>query len=152
MFQSPAFRVRCGLNAKAMREKIRVCPACNGHNSDCPHCGGGGADDDRQGLNIIGGVSSSAFKRISNEEFDLRRVQNVRIKEEREAAILIAEDERLERMRLERRIRAMEKLKEERKIQSQKRQVRWIGRIVDGSVPNGKPMNWWEKLVWAFIH
>ena len=28
----------------SVMSKIRVCPKCRGHNSECYHCGGGGAD------------------------------------------------------------------------------------------------------------
>ena len=32
---------------------IRVCPKCHGHNSECYHCGGGGADTPDRPLNVI---------------------------------------------------------------------------------------------------
>lgn len=39
------------------RNKIRVCPACLGNNAECGHCGGSGAIDGRETLNIIGAKS-----------------------------------------------------------------------------------------------
>lgn len=135
------------MNDEPNREKIRVCPACHGHNAECSHCGGGGADDHREGLNIIGANSYLVLKRISNEEFDRRRAQNVRINEEREAAILVAEEERKAQLRIETKIREMEKLKEERLIRSKNRQMQWLGRIVDGSEPLQKPLSLFEKII-----
>lgn len=141
---------------------IRVCPACQGHNSECPHCGGGGADDARQGLNVIGATTASASKRISGEQFEYRRAQNEAMKVTRERERMRAEEERRriadEREQVAMRL-ALEKEREaERRARAlarremlRKRQMRWFGRIVDGTEPIREPLKWWEKIVWALI-
>ena len=134
-----------------MAAKIRVCPKCRGHNSECPHCGGGGADDARRGLNVVGGVYKPPGSGLTTEEFEKRRVQNVIAKQFREAEIERKEEERQERIR-------WEEMEEERKERerlrieaSRRRQLAWFGRIVDGSEPLKKPLNWWEKIVWFLM-
>ena len=142
---------------------IRVCPACQGHNSECPHCGGGGADDARQGLNVIGAKSASTSKRISGEQFEYRRAQNAAMKATRERDRLQAEEERRRladeqeqaamRLALEKEREADRKAREfARREMLRKRQMRWFGRIVDGTEPFREPLKWWEKIVWALIH
>ena len=142
---------------------IRVCPACQGHNSECPHCGGGGADDARQGLNVIGAKSASTSKRISGEQFEYRRAQNAAMKATRERDRLQAEEERRRladeqeqaamRLALEKEREADRKAREfARREMLRKRQMRWFGSIVDGTEPIREPLKWWEKIVWALIH
>lgn len=134
-----------------MAAKIRVCPKCRGHNSECPHCGGGGADDARRGLNIVGGVYKPPGEGLTTEEFEKRRVQNVIAMQRREAEIERKESDRQERIRLE----AIEEERKERERlrveTSRRRQLAWFGRIVDGSEPLEKPLNWWEKVMWWLL-
>ena len=259
-----------------MAAKIRVCPKCRGHNSECPHCGGSGADDTRRGLNIIGsrvkppteGLSTSQYsKRVARnklakkmaekederteaEGFERRRyeeaervkkvleqlkrdrkfrkeqAENSREQKERDRLLKKQQAEnsrkRKERDRVTKKNQAkkgrqqkernwLERTKEAKKkdekpkrtrinrsvdrnegsekfergapngipnredierqeqispevnenaigsspelnsIASRRRQLAWFGRIVDGSEPMEKPLNWWEKIVWWFI-
>ena len=139
------------MDAGSVMGEIRVCPACQGHNSDCPHCGGGGADDARRGLNIVGGVYKPPGSRLTTEEFEKRRVENVISKQRREAELERKEAERQERIRLEA-IEAERRKRERLRIEtSRRRQRSWFGRIVDGSEPLEKPLNWWEKIIWFLI-
>lgn len=64
--------------------EIRVCPACQGHNSDCPHCGGGGADDARRGLNVIGSLLKPPSVGLTSAEFKKHKIQNELSKKESE--------------------------------------------------------------------
>ena len=88
---------------------------------------------------------------MTTEEFEKRRVENVIAQQRREAEIERKEAERQERIRLE----AIEEERKERerlRIEaSRRRQLAWFGRIVDGSEPLIKPLNWWEKIVWFLI-
>ena len=134
-----------------MAAKIRVCPKCRGHNSECPHCGGGGADDARRGLNVVGGVFKPPESGLTTEEFAKRVAQNKLAKQRAEEQYERKEAERQERIRTE----EMEEERRERerlRIEaSRRRQLAWFGRIVDGSEPLEKPLNWWEKIVWFLI-
>ena len=134
-----------------MAAKIRVCPKCRGHNSECPHCGGGGADDARRGLNVVGGVYKPPGSGLTTEEFAKRAAQNKLAKQRAEEEYERKEAERQERIRLE----AIEEERKERerlRIEaSRRRQLAWFGRIVDGSEPLIKPLNWWEKIVWFLM-
>ena len=88
---------------------------------------------------------------MTTEEFEKRRVQNVIAKQFREAEIERKEEERKERIRLEA-IEEERKERERMRIEaSRRRQLAWFGRIVDGSEPLEKPLNWWEKIVWFLI-
>ena len=134
-----------------MAAKIRVCPKCRGYNSECPHCGGGGADDARRGLNVVGGVYKPPGLGLTTEEFAKRVAQNKLAKQRAEEQYERKEAERQERIRTE----EMEEERRERerlRIEaSRRRQLAWFGRIVDGSEPLEKPLNWWEKIVWFLI-
>ncbi len=134
-----------------MAAKIRVCPKCRGHNSECPHCGGGGADDARRGLNVVGGVYKPPGSGLTTEEFARRAAQNKLAKQRAEEEYERKEAERQERIRLE---AIEEERKERERLQieaSRRRQLAWFGRIVDGSEPLIKPLNWWEKIVWFLM-
>lgn len=134
-----------------MAAKIRVCPKCRGHNSECPHCGGGGADDARRGLNVVGGVYEPPGSGLTTEEFAKRAAQNKLAKQRAEEEYELKEAERQERIRweeMEEERRERERLRIEA---SRRRQLAWFGRIVDGSAPFEKPLNWWEKIVWFLI-
>lgn len=152
-----------------MAAKIRVCPKCRGHNSECPHCGGGGADDARRGLNVVGGVYKPPGSGLTTEEFAKRAAQNKLAKQRAEEEYERKEAERRERIRWEEmeeerrvferqeriRLHKFEKERKERerlRIEaSRRRQLAWFGRIVDGSEPLIKPLNWWEKIVWFLM-
>lgn len=260
-----------------MAAKIRVCPKCRGHNSECPHCGGGGADDARRGLNVIGsrvkppteGLSTSqyakrvarnklakkmaekeaereeaeGFERLRSEETErakkvleqlkrdrlLKKDQAENSRKQRELDRLLKKQQaensrkRKERDRVTKKNQAeksrqqkerdwLERNKEAKKtdekpkrsrlnrivdleggsekiergapagipqsqetgerqkqilfesceetigegqelstISSRRRQMAWFGRIVDGSEPLEKPLNWWEKMFWFLI-
>ena len=134
-----------------MAAKIRVCPKCRGHNSECPHCGGCGADDARRGLNVVGGVYKPPGSGLTTEEFAKRAAQNKLAKQRADEEYERKEAERQERIR-------WEEMEEERKERerlrieaSRRRQLAWFGRVVDGSEPLEKPLNWWEKIVWFLI-
>ena len=130
-----------------MAAKIRVCPKCRGHNSECPHCGGGGADDARRGLNVVGGVYKPPGSGLTTEEFAKRAAQNKLAKQRAEEEYERKEAERRERIRWEE-IEEERKERERLRIEaSRRRQLAWFGRIVDGSEPLVKPLNLWEKIV-----
>ena len=68
-------------------KSIRICPKCHGHNGDCAHCGGSGADDSREELNIIGAqkkdMARSKPKRpagrtltLTSKGFDLEKLDS----------------------------------------------------------------------------
>lgn len=134
-----------------MAAKIRVCPKCRGHNSECPHCGGGGADDVRCGLNVVGGVYRPPGSGLTTEEFAKRAAQNKLAKQRAEEEYERKEAERRERIRWEE-IEEERKERERLRIEaSRRRQLVWFGRIVDGSEPLVKPLNWWEKIVWFLM-
>ena len=113
-------------------------------------------------MNVIGATSASTSKRISGEQFEYRRAQNEAMKATRERERMRAEEERrriadereeaamrlaLEKEReAERRARALA-----RREMLRKRQMRWFGRIVDGTEPIREPLKWCEKIVWALI-
>ncbi len=134
-----------------MAAKIRVCPKCRGHNSECPHCGGGGADDARRGLNVVGGVYKPPGSGLTTEEFAKRAAQNKLAKQRAEEEYERKEAERRERIRWEE-IEEERKERERLRIEaSRRRQLAWFGRIVDGSEPLVKPLNLWEKIVWFLM-
>lgn len=58
------------------KKSIRICPRCHGHNGDCAHCGGSGADDSREELNIVGAqkkdMAQSKPKRPAEKDDDSR--------------------------------------------------------------------------------
>ena len=224
-----------------MAAKIRVCPKCRGHNSECPHCGGGGADDARRGLNVIGSRVKPLSEGLSTAQYAKRVAQNMLAKklaekdaEHKNAEVLkshrseeaervkkvleqlksdrLLKKEQAEKRRKQKELEWLERNKEAKKnyekpkrarldrsvylsegsekfervaptgipdrqdtrerqnqisrevyeetigegrelytIASKRRQLAQFGRIVDGSEPLEKPLNWWEKIIKFFI-
>lgn len=105
-----------------MAAKIRVCPKCRGHNSECPHCGGGGADDARRGLNVIGSRIKPPTEGLSTSQYAKRVARNKLAKKLAEKGAERKEAEGFERSRYEKAERVkkiLEQLKKDRQLRKE---------------------------------
>ena len=118
--------------------KIRVCPKCLGHNSECYYCGGGGADTPSpEELKGSRGSRKRVKKSATDEALERRRAKakkNPKVIAEGQARLRKLEKQRLaeereERLRIERaaaKKRAAKRRAEIRTWPWWKRLIHWL--------------------------
>ena len=123
----------------SVMSKIRVCPKCRGHNSECYHCGGGGADTPSpEELKGSRGSRKRVKKSETDEALERRRERakmNPKVIAEGQARLRKLEKQRLAAEREER--RQIERAEAKKRAAKRRAEIRtWP---------------WWKRLLhWLF--